>query len=313
MYADCLRVRGGGKNDITSKEVDGPEQYINNNMYCSATTQKGTRCKYKATGDNGKCTRHSKSNSAIAACVTVTFGDVAENHVGMQQIGSKCTSGFSVDLLRHAKKKFEHKGLACELVELGGGGPPGSEEAALLVVRGALSKAKADAMLAEQVALKWDTKAIFRGKVKNKLARHNLCYSDFSQTADHENGKGTVINFANVPELAQLRASLPGMLGYKSENLQAEGNLYYDPSKCGIGWHGDSERRLVVAVRLGASMPLVYQWFHNSVPVGPITRVVLNHGDVYVMSDKATGYDWKRRSIATLRHAAGCDKYTKGK
>lgn len=32
---------------------------------------------------------------------------------------------------------------------------------------------------------------------------------------------------------------------------------------------------------------------------------------MYIMSEKATGYDWKKRSIYTLRHAAGCKKYLK--
>jgi len=31
----------------------------------------------------------------------------------------------------------------------------------------------------------------------------------------------------------------------------------------------------------------------------------LHHGDMYVMSEKAVGTDWKQRKIATLRHAAG--------
>ena len=31
------------------------------------------------------------------------------------------------------------------------------------------------------------------------------------------------------------------------------------------------------------------------------------------MSEKATGYDWKYRSKYTLRHCAGCNKYTKEK
>jgi hypothetical protein len=36
---------------------------------------------------------------------------------------------------------------------------------------------------------------------------------------------------------------------------------------------------------------------------------MLNHGDIYIMSDKAVGYDWKKRKIPTLRHAAGCKKF----
>ena len=31
---------------------------------------------------------------------------------------------------------------------------------------------------------------------------------------------------------------------------------------------------------------------------------------LYIMSDKAVGYDWKSRNILTLRHAAGCAKFT---
>ena len=33
--------------------------------------------------------------------------------------------------------------------------------------------------------------------------------------------------------------------------LMAEGNYYFDTTKCGIGFHGDTERRKVVAVRTG--------------------------------------------------------------
>ena len=42
---------------------------------------------------------------------------------------------------------------------------------------------------------------------------------------------------------------------------------------------------------------------------------MLNSGDVYIMSDKAVGFDWKRSSLLTLRHAAGKDtcKYARMK
>lgn len=61
-------------------------------------------------------------------------------------------------------------------------------------------------------------------------------------------------------------------------------------------------------------MPLRYQWFPRKELVGePAATVMLGYGDVYVMSDKAVGWDWKRSSIATLRHAAGADKYIRVK
>jgi len=44
--------------------------------------------------------------------------------------------------------------------------------------------------------------------------------------------------------------------------------------------------------------------------VGKRIIVPLNGGDIYLMSEKAVGTDWKRKKVYTLRHATGCDKYT---
>jgi hypothetical protein len=36
----------------------------------------------------------------------------------------------------------------------------------------------------------------------------------------------------------------------------------------------------------------------------------LEDGDMYVMSEKAVGTDWKSSSLLTLRHATGCEEFT---
>ena len=59
---------------------------------------------------------------------------------------------------------------------------------------------------------------------------------------------------------------------------------------------------------------MFYSWYENSKRVGKkIELPQINEGDMYVMSDKAVGWDWKLRknNRLTLRHAAGCEKYTK--
>ena len=51
---------------------------------------------------------------------------------------------------------------------------------------------------------------------------------------------------------------------------------YFNKKKTGIGYHGDTERRKVIAWRLGegdygdprATMPIHWQWYINSKPVG---------------------------------------------
>jgi len=174
----------------------------------------------------------------------------------------------------------------------------------------------ANIVFAEQQALLpiVDKKALFRGAVKNKNARHNLCFDDRSQEPAYEAGRGRIVPFAALQALSGVRSALTYYFGAeKATNLLAEGNYYYDVARTGIGFHGDGERRLVIALRLGAAIPLHYQWFYRQVPHGKRIVLRLEHGDMYAMSEKAVGTDWKRSVIPTLRHAAGAPLYLRTK
>jgi len=250
------------------------------------------------------------------ATVTITFGDQAENHAGMQRIGSMAATGFDRVDLDRAQAWFAARGVTTtlhRLKDLLGDNVQDDatiDEAHLLVAhRGLAAVCDPDELLREQLALPWDSKAFMYGRVVNKHARHNLCFDDTAQEPDYAAGRGRIVSYASAPLLARVRTTLPDIVGDKAAGLMAEGNHYYDATKCGIGYHGDGERRRVVAVRTGATLPLCYQWYKNGQPQGRRLKVDLAHGDVYIMSAKAVGTDWKRRSIHTLRHAAGADKF----
>ena len=258
-------------------------------------------------------------NKFSGKTVTVTYCETSENHVGMEKIGSIAQRGFSIDELKRTYNMFS--GLTTtHLVNLNDYLPAGIEvtEARLLIIRNGVNVLlnnvgkTVDDMFNEQFTFQWDSKYydVRRSSVLNKHARYNVCYNDFSQEPDYENKKGKVINFNQVQCTNYIRQCLPVILGDHAKDLVAEGNLYYDVSKCGIGFHGDTERRKVVGVRLGESIPMHFQWYLVSERVGTMFQTMLQHGDLYVMSDKAVGNDWKKRSIYTLRHAAGCTKYT---
>jgi alkylated DNA repair dioxygenase AlkB len=272
----------------------------------------------------------SKSKSTF----TLTYGDCAENHRGMQMIGKMGSVGFTHAELLLAQAWFTSRGIETTVFELdgrpvaegavGGGAATAvaeteteKEKAYLLVARGGVNAIlaelgkTADDLFEEQAALDMDKKAFMYGRVVNKHARWNLCFGPEAQEADYEKGEGTIVPFDAVPCLEHIRQRLPVILGAAAEGLVVEGNYYYDSAKCGIGYHGDSERTKVVGVRLGKTMPICFQWYHKGEPVGENMRFELGHGDLYVMSDKAVGRDWKKRSTFTLRHAAGCDKFTK--
>lgn len=247
---------------------------------------------------------------------TITFGEQSENHKGMQIIGNGLKDeGLTISDLESAQAKFEKLGYKCQLFKLDQFYQGDAEPAAILVVRGGIKavidQAEISDYFDEMENLTWDDKAFMYGRVVQKHARHNLCFGEKSQDADFENKMGTIVSFQDVPITNSVRKNLPKFFGEKAINLQAEGNKYFDAKNCGIGYHGDSERRIVIALRLGETMKICYRWYFKGEKQSKTLTTMINGGDLYAMSEKATGWDWKRKNIPTLRHAAGADKFTK--
>jgi len=244
--------------------------------------------------------------------ITLTFGDRAENHHGMEIIGQGAEKGFSLQDLQIMKEAVEtNYGVPCNLVNLHVGHGKDLPEAYLLIIPNGCKLnplINYDGLCEELIALHWDDKALMKGKVVNKKARHNLCFDNIKQDPDYENGKGTIIAYSDTFYMQNLKNFISRF--FNAGELKGEGNFYYDLSQCGIGFHGDSERKKVIAVRLGTKFPLCFQWFQHFVPISERMVFNLGEGDIYIMSEKAVGTDWKRSSIPTLRHSAGCDKYT---
>ena len=245
----------------------------------------------------------------IMSCITITFGDCSENHVGMEQIGNMSDIGYTSDDLDIITKYFSGKEIErIDLTSNLGNVDYNGKKAELVIIRNAIENHSE--IFTELNKLEWDKKYFDtrRQRVLNKHARSNLCFSNYSQIADFENKKGTVINYNQVPLLNGAGSILVDCIDKQS--LECEGNNYNNINKNGIGWHGDAERKKVIALRLGETMPICFNWFKQSKPVGTKFTTQLNSGDVYIMSEKTTGYDWKKRSQYTLRHSAGAEKYT---
>ena len=296
--------------------------------------------------------------------MTLTFGEQSVGHSGMEISGSGLLpEGLSMNDLRSAQERFHKLGVVTELIELKDilPAPIGAQEAGILIVRGGIQVlfdnwceingregrcVSVDSLYREQRSLLWDKHAKMRGEVKNKQARYNLKYGDTSIEPDYINNVSRVIAFKNIPLTQVIRSMIPVFLGSKTQKLQAEGNYYFRKNspgdKRGIGFHGDAERKVVVACRIGSQMNIGYQWFLAGRPAGPTKKILINGGDFYAMSEKASGYDWKRtvanqdsvgsrwdrhqqswnpplpweqrgKYLATLRHAAGHDNYFKMK
>ena len=181
-----------------------------------------------------------------------------------------------------------------------------------------MSKFNATKLFEEQFTFEWDKKYwdTRRSKVLNKHARHNVCYGKEKQEADYENKKGTVIAYSQLKVMRAWRKELLELLEEEDDGFVAEGNLYYDVKKTGIGFHGDAERRKVVAGNFcdeGVVRELHYIPYYFGKRVGKRFKMELRNGDMYIMIGAAAGTEWKKRLIVTFRHAAGVagSKYLK--
>ena len=201
---------------------------LSNALYPSATK----KLKLNAPTSNAKVMSRCKST------ISITFGDAAENHVGMEMNGVMAAEGFSVEDLRSAQNKF--KDCETELVMLNDYLPivlpteiKEAEESAVLVIRKGLncllegSGKSAKDVYEEQAALPIDVKYFDRRrkKVLNKHARGNLCFAATGHDADYEQGNGAVVAYEDVPLTQHIRQRLRGVFGSKAKTLVAEGNF----------------------------------------------------------------------------------------
>lgn len=249
--------------------------------------------------------------------ICLTCGEQSENHKGMEIIGDGLLDeGLTYQELKKAKKKFMKEGYECKLVNLNkllldeDLNDILLERAGVLIVKKGLERLAeedSDILFSKLADLPWDKKYWDerRGKVLNKIARYNLCFGEKSRKSNYLRKLGTIIGYKFIPEIKKWKDSLEKYLGEKASNLEMEGNFYYDSKKCGIGYHGDSERKVVIGGSLGDTRPLCFQWYYKGSRVGKKVRLNIENGDMYIMSGKASGFDWKKSSIYTLRHAAG--------
>lgn len=76
--------------------------------------------------------------------------------------------------------------------------------------------------------------------------------------------------------------------------------------KSNLGWHGDDGRTIAVGVCLGAPATLSFIWRlpgSQTNYTGTRVEIPLSDGDVYVMSEKAIGADFKSSSLLRVLHS----------
>lgn len=168
-------------------------------------------------------------------------------------------------------------GFTCQymdLVELSSLDPESVEPASVLVIRGGVESLGSN----------------------NKTLIEEQKYQKKIYPREHK-----IMDTGSSEQINYLKRELADLLGRQGENLHVD----TDFSSETINFHGDDDRNVIVGVRLGKTRPLQFQWYHKDSPIGLPMEVYppLQQGDLYILSEKATGYDWQDPSIPTLCHA----------
>jgi len=277
-----------------------------------------------------------------------TFAMAGENHVGSEITGTQAATGTGETFadLQSLEVFFKDKGYTTELTALHKLAclvPKASvEDAGLLVVREYLKDKQARAVHNELMGLQWNAEYIdwkkdrrdennqkihltgglwVKGRLLKQHARRNLIIQkgvEKTSTFAQYGNNGTVVDcnrlrfFSPVYEqlMDDVATALPCSLAAKHDFI-AEGNLYHKEDAY-IGWHGDTERNQVMCLSLGrGNFPLRFCWKYKGEAVSEVFETRLNSGDLYIMSEKAVGSDWKKRNTYTLVHSAGDNKSVK--
>jgi hypothetical protein len=265
----------------------------------------------------------------------ITFGEQAESQPGGTIIGSGVAEhGFSISELEAIAKRLGNDAAVVHRLD---GVLPADQrkgnEAAVLVIKNGIDlvmkhdsslpsssvavsdkqQSFANRMLKEQQGIAYDRHSFDRVRQRTcqKIARYNAVFADKAVPHSDDYRQSTVTAYASVPCLSKLRAALQSVFGDRAKELNAEGNCYYNGKRCGIGFHGDLERKIVICASLGATMVLRFCWrapWSKAFCTKPVD-LTLRHGDLYIMSEKASGNDWQDLSCYRVLHAAGASKY----
>ena len=150
----------------------------------------------------------------INETITLTFGDNAESHVGMNIFGKKNVNerGFNLNDLNLCKSFFENNNYECSLYNLNDllidDNTDSSlvDEATILVIKDGLNyfvkknNSTINDFYNEMKSFEWDKKYydVRRNKVLNKHARHNICFGELNILPNYENKIGRIISFQNL-------------------------------------------------------------------------------------------------------------------
>uniref|UniRef100_A0A6C0BD42 Uncharacterized protein n=1 Tax=viral metagenome TaxID=1070528 RepID=A0A6C0BD42_9ZZZZ len=254
--------------------------------------------------------------SKMESSFTLTFSDCIKSYLGSEVIGQKSSTGISNENILLIYQMFPNN---CEIYNLKDMLPPTIRDfpdVLVLVIRNFINDISNELLkvLTSNESLNdkyitgisWD-RFKYRGiNLVETKQKYNLIFCDlqdgYKRDSDIINGVATIYNSLRIQPLNYLENFIQSIIPGR---YFIEGNCYYDNKKCYTSMCRDKERKKAIGIRLGCDFPLNFRWYHGTIQCSSTKSIILKHGDIFIMSELATGNMKEKITKLYLKHSEG--------
>lgn len=158
----------------------------------------------------------------------------------------------------------------------------------------------------EITGIQWDNERVHNNKlVENKLNKKLLFLNlgdSYKYPISVNENRGTIYNYQKIPTLRNLNAIFENTM---CGPLQIEGTMYYNTNECYIPLHQEKEKWKIINLCVGQSIPINFIWFHQNVKVSKTYSILLNHGDLCLISENAAGVVKEQKTRLFIKNSTG--------
>lgn len=256
--------------------------------------------------------------SETMSSIRLLFSDVVSHGSGMEQFGIPVSSGFSNNELFLMSsilppEKIELHNLKSFLPQTFYDIP----DIFILVMKGffinesnelikILSSHEGSDNNGYITGVNWDTQRFYNNKIVDNKLSHKLVFYDLNENYKYPSSldqkRGTIYNYKKISVLNNLQKLLSSTMG---AGIGIEADLFYNLQECYIPMYQERIKRKNIGLILGSDFPLHFCWYHNQQQCSDFYTINLKHGDLYIMSDHAAGYQKESKTKLFLKHGMG--------
>lgn len=264
--------------------------------------------------DNQQCLI---ADCSVRSSIHLLFSDVASHGEKMEKIGLICDSGFTNENIITYYNNLNSENVCiynvksvlpqtlyqipdCYVLVMKG---YFSEISDSLLTTLSTPESSSDSFI---TGVNWDTKRVTISGLSDNVLGYKLVFADLGHNwkynfSQSEN-RGTIYNSSLIPSLNLMQSILQNEVGYLPV---VEATYYYNNQLCYTPLHKTNNRKKIVGLGLGSTIPLQFVWYHSKQRCSDSFSIPIEHGDLYIISEAAAGISKEKQTGLYLKYGIG--------